>query len=276
MYLVKSLAVAAALASPLSFKKFRRHLPARWIELALEATGTGTVRERRLPAERIVWLVIAMGLFRDKPILDLVDQLDIALPGADGSGVASSAVTQARYRVGEEPMEWLFKKCGGRWSAKSADRHRYRGLSLYGMDGSTFRVPDSESNREYFGGPTAGKVRGPSAYPMLRLVARMALRSHVVADARITSYSVGENTSAKQMAPSIPDDSLTIFDRAFLLRNPLIFRGFRTHRGTPVAPQPVARIAPSAGRVPLPSYWESARSTPDPGGGANGCASWQC
>ena len=222
MHLAKSLALAASLAGPLSFRKFRRHLPAQWIEEALEETGTGTVRERRLPAERIVWLIIAMGLFRDRPILDLVDKLDLALPAPDGLGVASSAVTQARYRVGREPLEWLFKKCGAKWSARSAERHLFHGLRLHGMDGSTFRVPDSESNRHYFGGPTAGKVRGPSAYPMLRMVALMVLRSHVLADARITPYRVGENTSAKEMCPSIPDDSLTIFDRAFLAANLLI------------------------------------------------------
>ncbi len=222
MHIAKSLALAAALAGPLSFRKFRRHLPAQWIEEALETTGTGTVRERRLPAERVVWLIIAMGLFRDRPILDLVDKLDLALPAATGWGVASSAVTQARYRVGEEPLEWLFNKSGEKWSARSAERHRFHGLSLYGMDGSTFRVPDSESNRRYFGGPTAGKVRGPSAYPMLRLVALMVLRSHVVAAARITPYNVGEISSAKGMSPSIPDDSLTLFDRAFLAANLLI------------------------------------------------------
>jgi hypothetical protein len=222
VHLAKSLALAAALAGPQSFRKFRRHLPTQWIAQALKATGTATVRDRRLPAERVVWLIIAMGLFRDRPILDLVDKLDLALPVRDELGVASSAVTQARYRVGQEPLEWLFEKCGTTWSKQSAERHRYHGLALYGVDGSTFRVPDSESNREYFGGPTAGKVRGPSAYPMLRLVALMVLRSHIVAAARITPYRVGENTSAKEMCASIPDDSLTLFDRAFLAANLLI------------------------------------------------------
>jgi transposase IS4-like protein/DDE family transposase len=216
MRLAKSLAVAAALASPQSFKKFRRHLPGQWIDEALEATGTGTVRDRRLPAERIVWLLIAMGLFRDRPIVDLVDKLDVALPAPDGRGVASSAVTQARYRVGEEPLEWLFKKCGEKWSVQSADRHRFHGLSLYGMDGSLLRVPDSKTNRAYFGGPTGGKVRGNGAYPMVRMVALMVLRSHVVAAVRLTPYKVAEMTSAKEMCASIPDDSLTIFDRGFL------------------------------------------------------------
>lgn len=216
MHLAKSLTLAATLASPLSFRKFHRYLPPEWVNNALESTGTATIRERRLPAERVVWLIIAMGLFRDRPIVDLVDQLGIALPKSNSLSVASSAVTQARYRIGEKPLEYLFRKSAEKWSAQSAGRHLFRGLSLYGMDGSLLRIPDSARNREHFGGPTGGKVRGVGAYPMVRLVALMALRSHVVGAARLTPYKVAEMTSAKEMCPSIPDDSLTIFDRGFL------------------------------------------------------------
>lgn len=36
-------------------------------------------------------------------------QLDVALPAADGSRtVASSASSQARTRLGPDPMEWLY------------------------------------------------------------------------------------------------------------------------------------------------------------------------
>ena len=34
-----------------------------WIAEALEATGTRTIRRRKLPAEMVIWLVIAMALF---------------------------------------------------------------------------------------------------------------------------------------------------------------------------------------------------------------------
>jgi hypothetical protein len=40
------------------------HLPLAWIEEALAATGTASIRRRRLPAEQVVWLVIALALYR--------------------------------------------------------------------------------------------------------------------------------------------------------------------------------------------------------------------
>ena len=41
-----------------SLESFRDHLDPRWIEEALTATGTATLRRRRLPAEQVVWLVL--------------------------------------------------------------------------------------------------------------------------------------------------------------------------------------------------------------------------
>jgi hypothetical protein len=55
--------------------RLREHIPAGWIEAALEWTGTTTIRRRRLPAEQVVWLVIGMGLFRNEPIERFVDLL---------------------------------------------------------------------------------------------------------------------------------------------------------------------------------------------------------
>jgi hypothetical protein len=40
------------------------HLPLSWIEEALAATGTASIWRRRLPAEQVVWLVIALALYR--------------------------------------------------------------------------------------------------------------------------------------------------------------------------------------------------------------------
>jgi hypothetical protein len=51
------------------------------IEEALAATGTATIRKRRLPAERTVWLLLGMSVMRDVPIAAVARQLDIALPG---------------------------------------------------------------------------------------------------------------------------------------------------------------------------------------------------
>jgi hypothetical protein len=71
---------AATYAAPERLEDFRRHLDAEWVEQALLATGTATVRRRRLPAEQVIWVVLGMGLFRDRPIEDVVSKLDLALP----------------------------------------------------------------------------------------------------------------------------------------------------------------------------------------------------
>jgi hypothetical protein len=225
--------IGAALAllpsiAPEQVPRFREHIPEEWIEEALVATGTATLRRRRLPAEQVIWLVLGMGLMRDRSILDLVDKLDLALP-AKGRSLASSAVTQARVRVGDEPLQWLFLRCAMQWAHASANAHRWRGLALYGVDGTSLRTPDSDENREYFG-DQSGRKDSVSGYPLVRLVVLMALRSHVLADASFGPYA-SEHVYAAQLWSSVPDNSLTIVDRGFLAATvllPLATQG--THR----------------------------------------------
>ncbi len=202
--------------------RLREHIPAGWIEAALEWTGTKTIRRRRLPAEQVVWLVIGMGLFRNEPIERIVDLLDLALPDREDSLVAKSAVTQARQRLGDEPLAVLFAMTARAWARRSADAHRWRGLSLYGWDGSTMRVPDSPENRAEFGGQKAGAGRGESGYPQVRVVATMALRSHILAAFRFAPYSTGETTLARDLWHEMPENSLAIVDRNFLVKKDLI------------------------------------------------------
>ena len=96
MHLASSLASTAAVPRPEKFGAFAKHLPHEWIEQALQATGSATVRKRRLPAEQVVWLVLGMALFRDRSIVEIVDKLDLALPGVGEAPIAPSAVPQAR------------------------------------------------------------------------------------------------------------------------------------------------------------------------------------
>jgi hypothetical protein len=211
--------LAATAATKGSFENFTRHLDPAWIEEALATTGSATLRRRRLPAEQVVWLVIGMGLLRDRPILEVVRHLDLALPARDRSTVAASAIAQARQRVGSSPLEWLFVRTAMEWGHASADRHRWRGLAVYGVDGTSLRVPDSDENRRHFGGQRA--IRGDSGYPQMRLVTLMALRSHVLAAASFGPYA-GELQYAADLWPSVPDESLTIVDRGFLAANVLM------------------------------------------------------
>lgn len=205
---------AVCLSGPESLEKFKSHIPAEWIEQALLATGTATLRRRRLPADQVVWLVVGIGLFRDRSIEDVVDALDIALPGPQAS-VAKSAIPPARARVGDSPLKWLFEQTSRAWSHASADHDRWRGLALYGLDGSSLRTPDTATNRAEFGGWIAGK--GDSSNPIIRVVVLMALRSHLLAAARFGPYgATSELAFAREMIQDIPTASLTILDALYL------------------------------------------------------------
>ena len=59
-----------------AFERLKASIDPRWVEAALEATGTATLRKRRLPAEQVVWLAdpAAAG--------DLAGTRDGALPAS--------------------------------------------------------------------------------------------------------------------------------------------------------------------------------------------------
>jgi hypothetical protein len=207
--------------TPAQFEGIRQRLPQQWVEEALLATGTATIRRRRLPAEQVVWLVIGMALMRDLPLPDVVDRLDLALPSPGrGAVVASSAVAQARARLGFEAMEWLFARTASEWALKSAQEHAWRGLKVYGVDGTTVRVPDSTENRQHFGSQS-GRHDSQGGYPLARLVILMALRTHLVAAASFGPYQ-SEHTYAADLWTEVPPQSLVVVDRGFLSAGILI------------------------------------------------------
>jgi hypothetical protein len=111
-------------------------------------------------------------------------------------------------------MEWLFTRCADEWAHPSARQHAWRGLALYGVDGSTLRVPDSDENRRQFGGSSG--IRGDSAYPLVRIAALMGLRSHLLAAVAFGPYNQSELAYASALWQSVPNDSLTIVDRNYL------------------------------------------------------------
>lgn len=214
--------------TPREFPSLIRHLDPAWIEEALLSTGTATIRRRRIPAEQAVWLVLGMAVMRDEPITGVARHLDLALPAPDGTRtVASSALTQARARLGAEPMEWLFLRSAEEFAHRSADRDRWRGLALYGVDGTTLRVADTVENRAHFGGQDSGRHEGGrdervSGYPLMKLVVVMALRSHLLAAASFGPYAVDERVYATSLWQTVPDRSLVLFDRGHLQASVLV------------------------------------------------------
>jgi hypothetical protein len=199
---------------PASFSKFVSGIDPAWIEEALEATGTASIRRRKLPAERVVWLVLGMAMFAECSIRDVVDHLELVLPGT--RKLAASAVPQSRYRLGADPIRWLFFRSLEKWTQEEGGLGGYKGFKLYGVDGTCLRVPDSDENFEHFGKPS-GRNGTPNdaGYPVVRVACLMNLGTRLLENAGFGPLRVSEQELARQLWPSVPDQSLTIVDRGF-------------------------------------------------------------
>jgi hypothetical protein len=201
--------------SPPDWRRLVDRLPNEWIEQALHYSGKASIRRRRLPAQQVVWLVIALAVYRHLSIKEILDDLDLALPDLNDRCVTSSGVSQAKERLGAEAMRWLFDVSARAWQSEESSNHLFHGLSLLAMDGTTLRLSDSAAIREHFGAQNYPNNKVAS-YPQTRGVTLTAVPTHLMLDARFAPYKTSEMELAKELLASIPNNSLTIFDRGFL------------------------------------------------------------
>lgn len=217
---------AVTTATPaFDFSKLTQHLPLQWLEAALQATGKASIRKRKLPAEQVIWLVIALALYRHQSIPEVVEHLQLVLPSDKQPGdIAKSALTQSRQRLGDDPLAQLFNLSAGAWDQQVQRRHQWRGLACYAMDGTTLRAPDSPENRSAFGAQAyaSGVV---ASYPQVRAVSLTATASHLIRAAVFGEYGQNEMRYARELLPQIPDHSLTVFDKGFFSADILLGLG---------------------------------------------------
>jgi hypothetical protein len=198
------------------FTTFSQSLDFDLVEKALVATGKASIRKRKLPAERVITLIIGMGLLRDRSIQAVCDHLHLTLADQQGQtqSIRSSSLANARERLSSGPLEELFKLTAQGFCKSYTVFDNWHGLTTYGIDGSTMAVPDSEENRQEFGLVQSG--RGESGYPQARLVGLMRLGSHRLVSLKIGSYAEGEVSLAEGLYELIEDNSLLIVDRGLL------------------------------------------------------------
>jgi hypothetical protein len=189
------------------------------IAQVLEETGKWSRRIRKLPAQLVVWLVIGMALFRELSIsnvlLRLVHGLGMRLPWTSTPEQApqSRSVTRARDRLGFEVIRRLFRQLSQRLAVEHEQQNMWRGHALYGIDGTTFTVPDTEDNEAHFGRP--GSNRGRSGYPQFRGVFLVALWSHIVRAAAFSPLRNGELHNAYFLLDHLPGAALLLGDRLY-------------------------------------------------------------
>ena len=139
--------------------------PERVREVLVE-TGTTSERERDLPAQVMVYYVIALALYMGSSTREVLRCLLEGLRwlwGAEAVKVAGkSGISQARSRWGEAPLRRLYARLVHPLATRASKGAWYRDWRLVSLDGACLDVADTEANRAAFGMPGQAAVRAPS------------------------------------------------------------------------------------------------------------------
>lgn len=185
---------------------------------ALAETDRQSKRIRQLPAHVMVYYVIAMALFMnvayEEVLRCLVEGLEwLGEPAARLRNTGRSAISQARARLGFEPLERIYRQVVhpmGEAGTKGVWYHKWRIVSI---DGMTLDVGDTPANEAYFGRP--GESRGSSAFPQLRCVALAENGTHVLFDVAEGPCTSSEAALTTRLIPSLKPDMICLADRNF-------------------------------------------------------------
>jgi len=193
--------------------------PEKAIRTALAATGRSSVRERELPAHVVMYYVIAQALFMQVSQREVLRCLLEGVRWLFGPKVpikvtGKSGISQARSRLGWEPVKQLHDAVVNPIAVKQTRGAWYRNWQLVSLDGSTLDVADTKENRAAFGRP--GASRGRSAYPQIRLVSLVENGTHLLFGTAMGSYATGEITLAKAVLKRLQPGMLCLADRNFL------------------------------------------------------------
>jgi hypothetical protein len=193
-------------------------VPIERVQDVLRREGRQSQRQRQLPAHVMVYYVIALALYMEvsygEVLRCLLEGLEwIGLPVERIRRTGPSGISQARSRLGVEPLKRLYDEVVEPIAVEQTRGAWYRGWRLVSLDGSTLDVADEKVNDEAFGRP--GAARGASGYPQVRFAALVECGTHVLFGAQEGPYGTSEIELARSVLKRLRPGMLCLADRNF-------------------------------------------------------------
>jgi thymidylate kinase len=215
---VASLPPGSRVTDYISLGVVARFFPREKVDEVLLRTQRASVRERDLPAHVVVYYVIALALYMRSSYREvlrcLLEGMQWLLdPSVKVKVAGKSGISQARTRLGVEPIKQLYNAVVGPIAEKRTKGAWYRQWCPVSLDGSTLDVADTAENEQAFGRP--GASRGSSAFPKIRFVALLENGTHVLWAAHMGPYATDELTLAESVIPALRQGMLCLADRFF-------------------------------------------------------------
>ena len=206
------------LSDKIALGHFHRCFPQDIVRGALADCQRTTQRHRELPNDVVVYFVMALAIFREVSQPEVLRCVAEGLQWLHGLNelkiTGRSGISQARTRVGFEPLMQVFRQCAKPLAKPKSTGCFYRDWHLFALDGTTFDVEDCQENDLYFDRPKNQKSDG--AYPQARMVGIVECGTHAVIDAAVGTYRDSELKLALDVLSKIQAGSLYLADRFFM------------------------------------------------------------
>jgi hypothetical protein len=215
---VAALPAGSRITDYISLGVVAKTFPLDQIRAVLAVTGKESVRQRDLPAHVVVYYVIALALYMQSSYREVLRCLLEGIqwlqePSAGISVAGNSGISQARTRLGWEPVRHLYDEVVKPIAQPSTRGAWYRDWRIVSIDGSTLDVADETANASAFGRPVSG--RGEGGFPQIRFASLLENGTHVLFGGRMAGYATSETALAKTVLLNLRAGMLCLADRGF-------------------------------------------------------------
>jgi Insertion element 4 transposase N-terminal/Transposase DDE domain len=211
--ITRTVTVAAGPFAPGHLGELTQLIPFEMVDEVLAATRRVQRRVRLLPARVVVYLVLAGCLFAELGYRQVWQQLTAGLSGLGLAEPTSSALRQARQRLGPAPLRALFDLLRGPAATTAGQAVRWRGLLLAVIDGTVISVADTPAVRARYRKQRGNN--GGAGYPTLRLSALLTCGTRSIIDAVFDPTTTGELDQARTLARNLRAGMLLLADRNY-------------------------------------------------------------
>lgn len=206
------------LTDRISIGVLTRLVPRDLVDEVIAESGRREKRSRLLPAHVVVYYVLALALFFGEAYEEVMRRLVGGLRFLKNWETAwkvptTSAISQARARLGAAPMETLFRRVAVPIARPGSRGAWFRSWRVMAIDGVILDVADTPENNAEFEHSKGGK--GESAFPVVRVVGLGECGTHAIVSAALGTWSTGEQTLVPQLLPEVEPDMLILMDRGF-------------------------------------------------------------
>lgn len=176
-------------------------------------------RVRLLPPRVVVYFVLALCLFADEPYEEVMRKLvngltSLRLWTSKWNVPTSSAVSQARTRLGAAPLAALFERVAVPSARPGTVGAWFHGMRVMAIDGTVIDLQDTKENLAGFGKFGTGAKQAP--FPQLRLLSLNECGTHATVGAVFESAAAAsERALLPKLFMAMEPGMLVLCDRGF-------------------------------------------------------------